>query len=346
MKQLTHRRLASITGYLILGAFTYIVYVGGFVVSLAHSPLVIAVLGVWLIGLTYEAVREWKSAYSADSEEQRFDFPKDTLSFFSLFVGTLVTFSISVDLGHGPVVASGLVGIFAAAILKPYAAPIFSGSFVGMASAQVFGYPGMALAGLIAGLVFVLGKHVFNGFGGKLGTTAWAGCVFSALIMGEPLLTGSVPGWDVGWLLLAYCIAGAVVTFVLSLWFGQGPVMASGMIGLAAGLLLPAIHGPELGGTLAVGVYSASFAGMSGTNRFEKAYWMAFAGVMVTLAFMYSSPFMGGGGGKLGTIAFGSVIGVRGLMEIGMQIQRALGKDPEESETAAAPEKSEAAARE
>ena len=326
MKQLTHRRLASISGYLILGVFTYIVFVGGFVVSLGHNPVVIAILGIWLIGLTYESVREWKSAYSADSEEQRFDFPRDSLSFFSLFAGTLVTFWISVDLGHGAVVASGLVGIFAAAFLKPYAAPIFSGSFVGMASSQLFGYPGMALAGIIAGLIFVLGKHVFNGFGGKLGTTAWAGCIFSALILGEPLLTSSVPGWDVGRPLLIYCIAGAMVTFILSIWFGQGPVMASGMIGLAAGLLLPAIHGSELGGTLAAGVYSASFAGMSGTNRFEKAYWMALAGVMVTLAFMYSSPFMGGGGGKLGTIAFGAVIGVRGLIGIAGHLRRVRGR--------------------
>ncbi|TVQ37122.1 MAG: hypothetical protein EA384_12725 [Spirochaetaceae bacterium] len=335
MKQLTHRRLASIAGYLILGVFTYIVFAGGFVVSLGHSPIVIAIIGVWLIGLTYESVREWKSAYSADSEEQRFDFPKDTLSFLSLFLGTLITFWISVDLGHGAVVASGLVGIFAAAFLKPYAAPIFSGSFVGMASSQVFGYPGMALAGVIAGGVFVLSKHVFNGFGGKLGTIAWSGCVFAALIMGKPLLTGEVPGWDVGWLLLVYCIAGAAVTFILSVWFGQGAVMASGMVGLAAGLLLPALHGPALGGTLAVGVYSASFAGMSGTNRFEKAYWLAIGGVMVTLAFMYSAPFMGGGGGKLGTIAFGSMIGVRGLMEIGMHLQRLLGKTEQESEVAA-----------
>ena len=332
MKQLTHRRLASITGYLILGTYTAIVYVGGLVVSLDHSLIVVAVLAIWITGLTYEAMREWKSAYAADTEEQRFDFPKDTLSFLSLFLGALITFWISVDLGHGAVVASGLVGIFAAAFLKPYAAPIFSGSFVGMASPAVFGYPGMALAGAIAGLIFVLGKHVFNGFGGKLGTTAWAGCVFAALIMGKPLLTGEVPGWEVGWPLIIYCVIGAFVTFILSVWFGQGAVMASGMVGLAAGLLLPAIHGAELGSTLAVGVYCASFAGMSGTNRFEKAYWMIPAGVLCALIIMYTSTFMQGGGGKLGTIAFGAVIGVRGLIEIGAHVRRLLGKTTEESE--------------
>ncbi len=335
MKQLTHRRLASITGYLVLGVFTYIVYVGGFVVSLAHSPLVIAVLGIWLIGLTYEAVREWKSAYSADSEEQRFDFPKDTLSLLSVFGGAMATFSISYGLGHGAVLASGLVGLFAGVVLKPYGVPIYCGAFVGMASPAVFGYPGIALAGAIGGGVFVLGKHVFNGFGGKLGTIAWSGCVFSALLMRQPLLTGTVPGWDVGWLLIMYCVLGALATFILSVWFGQGPVVASAMVVLAAGLLLPPVYGAEVGGLLAIGVTCASYAGMSGTNRFEKAYWMIPAGVLCALIIMFTSTFMQGGGGKLGTTAFGAVIGVRGLMEIGMHIQRKLGKVTEESEAAA-----------
>lgn len=330
-RTLSHRRLASILGYLILGGYTAIVFVGGFVVSLEHSAVVIAILGIWVAAVLYESALEWKAAYSTESEEQRFDFPKDTLSFLSLFIGTLITYWISVTLGLGAVIASGLVGVFAAAFLKPYAAPIFSGTFVGMASSQVFDYPTIALAGAIAGLVFVVGKHVFNGFGGKLGTTAWAGCVFAALLVGRPLETAPVLGWDVGWLLMAYCIVGAVVTFVLSIWFGQGPVMASGMVGLAAGLLLPAIHGPVTGGIYAIGVYTASFAGMSGTTRFERAYWMVPSGILCALILMYTAPFMGGGGGKLGTTAFGAVIGTRGLIDLADYVRARLARTREEA---------------
>lgn len=324
MKQLTHRRLASIAGYLVLGVFTFALYGAGLFESVGYSLIVTAVFGLWIVGLAYESIREWKSAYSADSEEQRFDFPKDTLSFLSVFFGALVTYWISIDLGQGAVVASGLVGIFAAAFLKPYAVPIFCGSFVGMASAGLLDYPGLLLAGAIAGAIFVLGKHVFNGFGGKLGTIAFAGCIAAAAITGSPLLSSPVPGWDVGWLLVVYCVIAAMVTFILSIWFGQGPVMASGMVGLAGGLLLPAIHG-DIGGLYAIGVFSASFAGMSGTNRFEKAYWMIPAGLLCALIIMYTSPYMGGAGGKLGTTAFGAVIGVRGLMVIGMHIQNLIG---------------------
>lgn len=332
MTALTHRRIASILGFLILGFFTFALYGAGLVEGLRGAPPVAIVFSIWLVGLAFETIREWRSAYSTESREQRYDFPTDLLIVISVFAGGLVTYWISVDLQQGAVVASALVGIFGAAFLKPYAVPIYCGSFVGMASSTVLGFPEVALAGAIAGVIFVLGKHVFNGFGGKLGTIAFAGCVGAAWITGNPLLSTPVLGWDVGWLLVVYSVAGAVVTFVLSVWFGHGPVMASGMIGLAGGLLLPALHGPVPGGLFAIGVFSASFAGMSGTNRFEKPVWMVPAGVLCALIIMYTTPYMGGAGGKLGTTAFGAVIGIRGLMVLGASLRRRLGFQVDDGE--------------
>lgn len=322
MKQMTYRRIASILGFIALGVVTFTVYGVKFVETISYSPILVVIVVIWIIGLLFETIREWNSAYSADSEEQRYDFPTDTLSFVSVLLGAVVTYWISVDLGQGAVVASGLVGIFGAAFVKLFAVPLYCGSFVGMASASLLlMYPGVVLAGAIAGVVFVLAKHVFNGFGGKLGTIAFASSVLAALIVQRPFLGSAVPDWgEVGWLMVTYCTAAAVVTFILSVWFGNGPVLSSGMVGLAGGLLLPAIHGSEIGGLIAIGVFSASFAGMSGTNRFEKFYWMIPAGVLCALGVMYTSPYMGGAGGKLGTIAFGAVVGVRGLMVIGIYL--------------------------
>lgn len=325
MEKLTHRRIASISGYLILAAFTITLFGAGFYEALSISIVVTVILGLWIVGLLFESFREWHSAYMGDSQEQRFDFPNDTMSLFYVTIGAIVTYWISVDLAQGAVVASGLIGIFGAAFLKPYAVPLFCGSFVGMASPGLLDHTGVLLAGVMAGIIFILGKHVFNGFGGKLGTIAFAGCIIAAAMTGNPLLSSPVPGWDVGWMLVVYCSAGAFVTFILSIWFGQGPVMASGIVGLAGGLLLPAIHGAQAGSLLAIGVFSASFAGMSGTNRFEKASKMVFAGALCALIIMYTAPYMGGAGGKLGTTAFGAVIGVRGLMVIAMVVQRFLG---------------------
>ena len=320
---MSFRHLALIAGYLSLAALTVVVYGGGFLVSLDHHPVVMTVMGLWLAGLAVEGVREWRSVFgNDDADVPGFDARKDTLAALALLLGALVTFWASVDLGLGPVVASALTGIAAAAFAKPYAVPAFCGSFVGMSSAEVYGYSGVALAAAAAGVVFVLGKHAFNGVGGKLGTIAWAGCVAAALLMGEPLLTGRVPGWDVGAPLIIYCAAGAWLTFILSVRFALGPVMASGLVGLAGGLLLPVLHGAQTGTTLAVGVFCASFAGMSAVKRFGNASWMLPAGVVSALAFMLSAPFMGGVGGKLGTIAFGAVIGLRGLISLMAGLRR------------------------
>ncbi len=314
--KLTHRRLISIVGFLILFGFTIWLYAAGTYQSFQNYALVGVVLAVVTIAVLYESGREWRHAYLGDTEEQRWNLPPDILSFLSVFAGAMITFILSVDLGHGAVVASGLVGIFGAAVIKPYAVPLYCGAFVGMSSGAVFNHGGLALAGAAAGVLFVMSKHVFNGFGGKLGTIAFSGGVFSATVLGLPTLSDAVMQWDVGGLLVVYCVIGAFLTFVLSVWFGQGPVMASGMVALAGGILLPPIYGADLGGTLAIGVTCATYAGMSGTNRFEQARWMLPAGVLCAFILMYTAPYLGGIGGKLGTAAFGAVIGIRGLIMI------------------------------
>lgn len=319
MKQISNGQILSILGYLILVVYTFILYVSGFFESWSHNSALIAIFGGWLVGLVYESVKEWKAAYLS-GKDLTFNLSQDFLSFLSVFFGALITFWISVYMGFGAVVASSLVGILAALLLKQYAAAIFCGSFVGMASPECFCYQNVVIAGAISGLIFVLGKHVFNGFGGKLGTTAFAGCVFTSLILGIPLASANVVGWDIGWLLVVYCALGALITFILSTRFELGPVMASGMVGFLAGALLPVIYGTAPGGLFAIGVFSASFAGMSGTNRFKDAYWMAPSGVLCALIIMYTMPYMGGAGGKLGTAAFGAVIGIRGLLDISARV--------------------------
>lgn len=285
----------------------------------AEQILVTVILGVWVIGFLYASLREWKSRPVAASW---LEFPSDVLNFFAVFVGAVLAYWLSIEMALGAVVASALLGLSAATLFKPQAVPAFAGSFVGMASPELFAYPGIVLAGAIAGLVFIAGKRVFNGYGGKLGTTAWAGCLIAVAILGRPMLSAPVPTWDLGWLLVLYSVVGAVLTFVLNVRFALGPVMASSLVGLAAGLLLPSLYGAGLGGTLAAMVFCASFAGMSSTDRIQRAYWMIPAGVVCAVAFMYSAPFLGGAGGKLGTIAFGSVIGLHGLIAIAEKAQR------------------------
>lgn len=308
-------RIPAFLAYLVLGGMTLLLYYLGFSVSSKHSGISFVFLGVWIIGILYEVFRELEKI--ADNREVfGYNLRKDGLNFISVFLGAIITFLISNEAGYGAVVAASLIGVLAAVLFKPVAAAAYCGAFVGMASCSVFRGYEVALAGGIAGLFYVLGKNVFSGYGGKLGTTAFTGCVFTSFITKSQLLNGSITGWEIRGLLVLYCITGAVVTFLLGNKYGYGAVMASGIVGIIGGISLPYIYGNYVGSLLAVAVFCASFAGMSGFDRFKKTYLMVPAGVLCALVLIYGSPFLGGAGGKLGTSAFGAVLGLKGLSRL------------------------------
>ncbi len=312
-------RAFSIIGFLILGSFTFVLYGGGLVHS-AGSGAVFpsALIGIWIVGLVVGFGREALVIRDIPASEGREggdgkERYTDLLTVLAVVVGAVVTFWISIELEHGPVIASALVGILAAALVPSFAVATFCGSFVGMASSFVFDYSMIAIAGLISGVVYVMAGKVLNGFGGKLGTTAWSGSIAVAFLFGRPLLNYPVLSWDTGSLLVVYCVLGAVVTWYISVILGKGAVMASGVAGLLGGLVLPATYGSEVGQVLAVGVFCASFAGMTAPKRLNHMYWMVPAGIICAVILVYERPFLSGGGGKLGTAGFGSVIGLDGL---------------------------------
>lgn len=310
--------IVSVCGFLILAYMTFLLFLLSFMESLRHLPALLAcAVGLpVLVGLTYATCKEWRSTLQEDRRiSYRFD-ALDIANFLAVFSGAVVTYLLSKDFALGPVVAAGVVGILAALVLPRYGVPIYCGAFAGMSCSLLFStYAHMAFGSVLAGIVFVLSKHVFNGFGGKLGTIAFTGCLVAALLPGKTLHVAPVPGWDQGRLIVVYAVLGAVLTFVLSIRFKHGPVMASGIIGLVGGLLLPSAYG-TFGTTLGVVVICASFAGMSSPQRLPNEAYMLVAGILCGLVFIFSSPYLGGAGGKLGTIAFGSGIALRGIVDL------------------------------
>ncbi len=139
------------------------------------------------------------------------------------------------------------------------------------------------------------------------------------MLLRNPLLTGSVPGWDVGFRMIITSVVAAVLAYYVNVRMGKGAVLGSALVGLAGGLVLPALF-PEIGGSLATVCIAASFAGMSSKARIPNELLMAVAGVIVGLVFMFSSPCLGGAGGKLGTTAFGSVIAVNAAYKLAQRI--------------------------
>lgn len=97
-------------------------------------------------------------------------------------LGSIVTFIISVE-GLGPVFAAAVIGLLycttAGRIGKSWeelSPAVYCGAFVGMSFVPVFTQLWMvALAGLAAGLVYLISDCVFDGVGGKLGTIAFIG---------------------------------------------------------------------------------------------------------------------------------------------------------------------------
>lgn len=237
----------------------------------------------------------------------------------AVFVASLVTYALSVELGLGPLVASALVGLLAALVAGRFAPAIYCGSFVGMACPLAYsGYPCLALSGAVAGLLYAASGAAFVGYGGKLGTVAFVGSLVSAYIRSVKLHAAPVPDWELGWLVMLYAVAAALATYYLSVRRGRGPVMASATVGLAAAILLPALYG-ELGSTLAITAFCASFVGMSSAERLPGARWTALAGLACGSMFMFTTPWLGGAGGKLGTIAFGSAIAVSSMARLALK---------------------------
>ena len=286
-----------------------------------HGLHLFALVGaITVSALGVEKWNEFLSHVLPDIKEIKWGL-QDLGNFTSVVGGAVLTFALSTDLGLGPVVAASLVGILATLALRRFDVPIYCGAFVGMASrGYLCEYGHLVLASVLAGVVFVLSKAAFNGFGGKLGTIAFIGCIGAGLLTGRACSSVPVPGWDVGVYLVGYSVLAAVLTYVLNVRLKNSPVISSGLVGLAGGLILPVVH-PDMGGILAVMVICASFAGMSNRQRVPNELYLVIAGVLCALVFMYSHPHLGGAGGKLGTIAFGSVIATAGMRRVILRLQ-------------------------
>lgn len=190
-----------------------------------------------------------------------------------------------------------------------------------MTSPTLFGTYALAIvAGLIASAVFVAAQPVFHGVGGKLGTTAFVGATVTIVLTAGQFESQAIPDDITIGLIVGYAVLGAILTFAFHHRTRAGAVLASGVVGALGAWGLPILHasGGEL---LAAAVFSASFAGMTTATRIPDERWMALTGLLVGFAFVYTMPYLGGSGGKLGTIAFGACLAINGPLR-GLHIVR------------------------
>lgn len=318
------RHTARLAGFSVLAIITLLLFALGFKETIDHQAWLSIFPGLILVGLICGIVVEWQTAMATDDYLTGYVLA-DVVNILAVLGGTLATYFFSVNLGLGSVVASATTGLFGALALKRHAVPIFCGSFVGMACPTVFmSYPCVILAGTCSGLLYILAKGLFDGCGGKLGTIAFAGSLAASMIRGMTLQTPAIPSWDISGLIIGYSVAGVLATYLINVRLGHGPVLASAFVGLFAGLILPGLHGQDPGRLLALMVFCASFAGMSGQKRLANELQVILAGLFCGIMFVFTSPWLGGAGGKLGTIAFGSVIAVSGLASLKLRVSSML----------------------
>lgn len=240
------------------------------------------------------------------------------LTVLALTVGAFVTFHLNHSIGLGGVMASAAVGLIGAWALKPYATAIYCGSFVGMACSQIFSNPlYLFIATLISGLVFVLSKYMFVGFGGKLGFTAFIGTFLASIIFQNPLrIVDPLPSSRYLMVFLFVIIAG-MATYTLQQSADMDAVSASALIGL-----IFAVVYPDSTDVVVIAAFCATFTGMSSLNRVKTYSDMFFLSVLTGVMFIAAFSLFDGSGGKLGAIAFLATISGIGMIDFIRAIKR------------------------
>ncbi len=276
-----------------------------------QSVVTTGALVIVSVGLLYGLKKEWDTTATVET----YDVPTvrtDAQYVTAVMGGAIVTLIFTIELPVSSIVAASLVALFGALIIPKFAVAIYCGAFVGMTSPLLFTtYTQALLAGFLAGGVFVLCRPVFDGVGGKLGTTAFVAATAVVAVTVAEFHSDPLPSLTTQFLIYLYAVSGAVVTFMLSVRFDRGPVVASATVGAISGILLPVIY-PTDGSLLAAVVFCASFVGMVSADRLADEFRVAVAGAVAGLIFIYTTPYVGGSGGKLGTIAFGACLTVWG----------------------------------
>lgn len=147
-----------------------------------YEFVALALLGI-VIGLMY-GIRA--HLWQLREKMPKVSFKKaDLLILVITILAALITFYIHHELGLGPFIASGLVGVIAALVLSPEkAAAAYTASFVGMSAQSVL--PAMHIvvfAGLIIGGLVIITRPVFAGWGGKGGITAASAALITILVV-------------------------------------------------------------------------------------------------------------------------------------------------------------------
>ena len=89
-------------------------------------------------------------------------------------LGAIATWILNHQMGLGPIISNGIIGVIVGIFLpKTLAGTTYTASFVGMSGINVLpSILGVALGGIVVGIVLANTQEIYAGLGGKGGTTA------------------------------------------------------------------------------------------------------------------------------------------------------------------------------
>lgn len=257
---------------------------------------------------------------------------KQFLTLLVAIIGCVITFSLNhgaiklngqicyLPLRLGAVVASALIGLIGGIVFRSYAAVNHSASFAGMSALiAIATIEQTIMVGVVVGIIYLLLEKMFGGVGGKLGTIGMISTLIVATLLQtlNPYSYCNFTAWTMvtPTLVTASIITGALGSaatlavreqLVLKIYKSNDAVIGSATVGLIGGLFLPYI--PIVGSVLPLVLYEGSFAGMSSRKRLPGYPAFIIAGALAGAIFIVLYGLFPGCGGKLGFMAFSSVL--------------------------------------
>ena len=234
--------------------------------------------------------------------------------------------------GMGAVQAAALVGAMGwlgglPSLLgeRVFPAALYCGAFAGMTSSDLLpGFWWTILAGLLAGIVYSLARHIWVGIGGKLGTMAFAGTAMTVALarlagFNRHNLAPTTVDATLQLAIVGVSIASVCLTYWLSEHGKFGAVFASAVptILLVFGLKLLDPSWQSKAIPLVTAWFGASFAGMTSAERLAGRHWMLpLMGLIFGFLLVGSGPRLNGFGGVSGTTALVAVLAGLGIARL------------------------------
>ncbi|RKX49205.1 MAG: hypothetical protein DRP32_05600 [Thermotogae bacterium] len=300
--------------FFILSAFTLILFLMTLFSSFADEPFLFPVLLLLVILTVFSMQNEFKKQL----KEQKIHHSESVslLILLATVAGALMSYLLNIYFGLGAVVAASLVGIVGSSLAKKYSVPIYCGSFVGMISPKVLhDFTHVLMASFIAGILFILSQKVYKGIGGKLGAIAFSSWILLSWLSKVELVKGNKISMMTGLYIFIFSVIGVLLTHILSIRLKKDIVASSSAVSLIAGLVFPVVY-PDSGSTIAAATMCASFVGMSSKRIVRHELDALLSGTIMGILFLMSVEHFGGAGGKLGTIAFGSALCLKGMHDL------------------------------